>query len=145
MNDYAFIELENVISNTDHRSQYRRDYDTYAGLASDDEPNLKVLNLIEVVNQYMNVVVFSVSKESNRLVLEEWLRDTGVECEELLLRTDGDYTPDHELRIQMIADYFNGDIEKGVERTAFCMLNNERAIEGLRELGYFVLQSNWDS
>lgn len=106
--------------------------------------NHYIINLLRQLEEYNKIVVFSCDREQNRLAYEERLIDLEIGVDELLMRSDDDFTKAVDLRMSFVVDYFNGHDEKAIENTAAIICNHEPSIEMFREEGFFVVSTGWD-
>ncbi len=143
MPNKIFVEIEGVIADASHRTHYRRDRDQYDALADEDSPIDDVIEFLEILNQTFVICLFSTRSELSRMALEQWLMDCNVQCDELLLRPENDYTPAVQLKRQMILDYFDGRDDLMEEDTFAIISNHEQTVEMFREEQFRVLTTDW--
>lgn len=136
MTKKILVELDGVISRNEHRKQYRRNLEDYNSMASEDKPDENMIEILQGLSSIGDIVVFSLKSERYRQETIDWLNDNDVPCDELLLRADGDYSSEHDLRIEFAEETFKGNVDKHI----CIMLDNERAVEELREQGFKVGQ-----
>jgi len=134
MTQTVFVDLEVLFSSAFSKQDCEVEQQT---------ANNKIVDLLSVIAEYYEVVVFSTLTETHRMEVEEWLTDNDIGADELLLRSPGDYTKDDQLRFDMVLSHFNEDEVKCLEKTAFIMTNYERSIETFRENGFIVCQWEW--
>jgi hypothetical protein len=105
--------------------------------------NKNLIQIIRHLEDSHQIVIFSCDFERNRLEYEEKLIDLEIGADELLMRSESDYSKQIDLRMSFVLDAFNGDEEKAVENTAAIVCSHEPSIEFFRENGFFVLQPDW--
>lgn len=111
--------------------------------STDFEPQKDIIEIINHLSDAYEVYCFSTLPESSRLEISDFLIDNGVQVEDVLLRAEGDWTKFHALRVNYVLDFFSGNVDTAVEKTACIWINNERAAEELRELGFRIISSDW--
>jgi len=75
--------------------------------ASDDLPNIPVIITIQSLAMHPSVdsiLAISGREENARTITEQWLSRFGIPCEELFMRTNGDYRPDEIIKEEIYAN-----------------------------------------
>lgn len=142
MTKTIFIDLD-VLADSRHRESHRQDRDIYDSMAEYDALNKNVAEILEIMGEFYEIVVFSIMNESYRLGIEEWLLENSFTCDELLLREQGDYSKGYELRKSFVLDHFKNE-QAALDKTQAVFTNDERSIELLRELGFLVISTDWN-
>ena len=120
MKCYIF-DLDGTLALCGHRQHLvqgkSKDWDEFFRRCVDDEPNLPVISLykrlragVKDANRFgdqRHFFIFSGRSDAVRPATEQWLADAGIEYDLLLMRKDGDFTPDEELKRSWMQPYRN--------------------------------------
>jgi hypothetical protein len=136
MTKKILVELDGVISRNEHRRGIRRNMEDYHAAANEDDIDENMVEILDGLSNIGDSVIFSLRPEIHRQETMDWLNDHNVPCDELLLRPDGDWSSEHDLRMEFAEETFKGNLDKHI----CIMLDNERAVEELREQGFKVGQ-----
>lgn len=125
-----------VIFEAGNLRQRTQDWDEFYENLSREQPNEPLIEFLNVLSDYYSIIVYSQCPERYRLVIEEWLMDNDVNCDQVLLRADNSYTSDMgQSKIEILEEHFNG---KAIDKIAFLIDN--RNIDVLIDNGFEVLQ-----
>lgn len=143
MADYIIFDIDGTISDASHRIQHAqaKDWDTFQSLAHEDPVIVKVADLMRVLSMSANIILLTGRNEKYRHITKQWLKDASLDYayEELLMRPDGDYTPDVEMKIGQLEKRFGG--KAGVLANVwFAIDDRETVVEGFRNYGILTLQ-----
>lgn len=104
----VIFDLDGTIALIDHRRHYvqgkgskatKEDWRNFYAACVDDEPNTPVVVILRVL--FMaghDVIIFSGRSDEVRPQTEEWLNKHRIPFHSLMMRKEGDYTPDEELK-----------------------------------------------
>jgi len=122
MRCYIF-DLDGTLALCGHRQHLvqgkSKDWDEFFRRCVDDEPNLPVVSLYHMLRagavwgrdasrrlvERRDFFIFSGRSDAVRPATEQWLADAGIEYDLLLMRRDGDFTPDEELKRMWMQPY----------------------------------------
>lgn len=132
----VIADLDGTISLDHHRrhliEQGEKDWQGYFRACIDDEPNEPVLHLLNaVVDASYMVAIFSGRSDE---VLDEtvlWLDMHFPYYDALLMRPQGDFTPDHDLK----RGWYEALPEKSRSNLRFVVDDRQRVVEMWRSLG----------
>jgi len=102
---------------------------------------VKLADFMRSINWMTNVILFTGRSEKYRYVTLDWLKDAELDAsfEELLMRPDNDFRPDHEVKIELLEKRFGG--KEGVMRSVWFVVDDrDQVVEALRNYGLTVLQ-----
>ena len=135
----VITDLDGTISDAEHRvhlvRNHPKDYDTFFAEARNDGPIDAVITVLQALRQAgHDIHIITGRSEVVRTDTEEWLRQHEVPFDRLLMRTDGDYTPDDRLKEKWFrAEYEPSDVLLVLEDRA-------RVVKMWRRLGLTCLQ-----
>jgi FMN phosphatase YigB (HAD superfamily) len=137
------FDIDGTISDATHRLQfaYMKEWDTFNELASQDPVIVKLADFMRSINWMTNVILFTGRSEKYRYITLDWLKDAELDAsfEELLMRPDNDFRPDHEVKIELLEKRFGG--KEGVMRSVWFVVDDrDQVVEALRNYGLTVLQ-----
>jgi hypothetical protein len=102
------VDIDGTLANTDHRKHHLekrpKDWDSWHAAADGDAPYMDVM---EVVHHCANglsaeIILCSGRSESQRFQTCIWLRRHKFPARYLYMRKDGDYRPDHIIKIELL-------------------------------------------
>lgn len=101
--DIVVFDLDGTIANIDHRRHLvdgkDKDWDKFYRQCVNDKPNNRVIELLSILYyRDKNVQIWSGRSDVVRQPTEIWLNKYVVPYNGLLMRKDGDYTPDEVLK-----------------------------------------------
>lgn len=140
----VIVDIDGTIAKVGDRLKYlqqeKKDWDAFYEHCDEDEPIDDMCQL--VVDMFVagyDIVFCTGRRESVRQKTEEWLfwNVMSIEHGELLMRKDGDYRPDTEVKPELLA---NAGI--GPEDVYFVLEDRDSMVAKLRSLGFRVLQVN---
>ncbi len=138
--DIAVFDLDGTLALIDHRrhliSNGNRQWDEFYRACVDDLPNWPVIRFVELMAKN-NLDVFIASGRSDLVLQEtlEWLSKHGIEWDKLVMRKQGDSTPDDELKLSWLND---GTIPK--ERVKIVFDDRDKVVKMWRGQGLTCLQ-----
>lgn len=141
------IDLDGTLCDSSHRDHHARngDWDQFHAGCSEDEPHEDVLWLIralsyEAVMGEVEVIGCTGRNEAWRGATEQWLIKHEVMLDDLIMRPDHDFRPDHKLKIEMLQDWHNAtepaSNRRAQDRVAFVLEDREKVVEAWRDAGY---------
>lgn len=120
---YIFVEIEGVLSfckNGDVcNSEAIKNY----------TPREDIIALVNKLSEQYEIVLFSLSKEDNRVLMEDFVSLCNINTDEVLLRDDNCYKQGHFALRKVLLDSFDGDGDKLFLKTASVITNNDRFTE----------------
>ena len=140
----VIVDIDGTIAKVGDRLKYlqqeKKDWDAFYEHCDEDEPIDDMCQL--VVDMFVagyDIVFCTGRRESVRQKTEEWLfwNVMSIEHGELLMRKDGDWRHDTEVKPELLA---NAGI--GPEDVYFVLEDRDSMVAKWRELGFRVLQVN---
>jgi hypothetical protein len=138
--DTVVIDLDGTLADVSHRlpliHRDHPDYRSFFARVGGDALNDWCRALIKALADDYRVVLVSGRPESTRDDTVAWLERHGVPYHELhLVRRQGDFTPDHELKRRWLRGY-------GKDRILFSVDDRQAVVDMWREEGIVCLQCN---
>lgn len=150
MKDTIVIDLDGTLSNCDHRRHLvqgkKRDYEAFHAKIGEDPVNEWCAMLMERMSvdpecegSGYKIIIVSARPWSATVETRRWLLKNHVVYDSLfLLRTDGDSTPDQDLKREWLHSY-------GKDRILFVVDDRSRVVKMWREEGLVCLQCDkWE-
>ena len=134
------VDIDGTVSKVGDRLKYlqqeKKDWDSFYEHCDEDEPIDDMCQLVADLFVLGNDIVFCTGRRSGvRQKTEEWLDENiGVEYT-LLMRKDGDWRHDTEVKPELLANYTPDDVYLILE-------DRDSMVAKWRELGYRCLQVN---
>lgn len=99
----AVFDLDGTLADISHRTHYilgpEKDWGAFFGLVSKDKPIEASCTILRTLAMSgFTIWIMSGRSDATRDQTVAWLRKHGVVFDELLMRSEGDRTPDHELK-----------------------------------------------
>jgi len=142
-NRHVIFDLDGTISDASHRLQfaYMKEWDKFNELAAQDPVIVKVADLMRLMSWMANVILCTGRSEKFRYITQAWLKDAELEAsyEDLLMRPDGDYRPDYEVKLELLEKRFGGK-ENVLANVWFVIDDRDQVVEAMRNYGLTVFQ-----
>lgn len=134
----VIFDLDGTLANIDHRRSLVEgnniDWDSFYKACVDDIPNevvIKMFNLLQ--NEGYVMVIFSGRGEIVRKESYQWLRKNGIKPDMFLMRPEGDFTSDDELKRNWLKIINKNDI--------FCVFDDrDKVVKMWRDEGVTCFQ-----
>ncbi len=115
---YIF-DLDGTLANIDHRRHFitngNTDWDKFYKACIEDSPNKYVVYLFKEIQAFGHtMVICSGRSDIVRTETEVWLRSNCLYYTKLLMRKEGDFTPDEELKRCWLHNNLNCNIGKDI-------------------------------
>lgn len=140
MKHYLIIDIDGTVSDCSHREEFAKsgDWEMFHSLCVLDKPYRDVIDIIRHM-AHLQLIGCTGRNESNRMITIEWLRSNGLAFDHLLMRPDGDFTKDIELKIRLLEEHFGGKAQV-LDSILAVFEDRDRVVAGLRDYGLTVLQ-----
>lgn len=143
------VDLDGTVCDTAHRDHLAqaKDWGAFHAAAKDDQPRADVATFLRIFMRYRPddfvLVACTGRNERYRQATLEWLikNDLAV-FDTILMRSDGDWRPDVEVKPAMLHDFMSSfDVSKGIfPKVAFILEDRDKVVEAWRNLGYACWQ-----
>lgn len=137
--DTVVIDLDGTLANVDHRLHFikreKPDWNGFFKACVDDEPNDWCVELIRSLSSAgNNVLIVSARSRMVEQETEQWIfKQVGPLARLVLLRDEGNTTPDDDLKIKWLHSY-------GKEKILFVVDDRQRVVDMWRKEGIVCLQ-----
>jgi len=134
--DMFLLDLDGTLCDVSHRKQLAKSkaWNEFHGLCHLDEPNPDVLRVVLLLQRTILPVIVTGRNARWRTKTEVWLFRHGVSWEALLMRPDGDFRPDAELKLSLLDQHYGGRTN-WINRVVFALEDRDRVVETFRNLG----------
>lgn len=140
---HVVFDIDGTISDATHRLQfaYMKEWDQFNELAVEDPVIVKVADFMRSISWMANVILLTGRNEKYRYVTNLWLKDAELDAsyEDLLMRPDGDFRPDYEVKLELLEKRFGGK-ENVLKNIWFAVEDRDQVVEAMRNYGLTVLQ-----
>jgi len=141
MKKYIVVDIDGTISEVGERLKYLNqdppDWDKFYNDCFDDEPILNIINLVEILSDFYEIIFCTGRRESVRTLTTEWLEDNlNIEFPvSLLMRRNNDKRHDIKTKPELLSAY-------GIELSdiEFVLEDRNSMVNRWRELGLVCLQ-----
>lgn len=138
------IDLDGTLCDSSHRDHWAQsgEWDEFHSRCSEDEPHEDVLWLVDLLSAFPQHEVIGCTgrNEAWRGATERWLLEKGAALDQVLMRPDHDYRPDHQLKIEMLKDWHNATEpatnRRAQDRVAFILEDRDKVVQAWRDAGF---------
>ena len=136
--DIIVVDLDGTLCDCAHRQDYARagQWEEFHGRLVHDRPHEDVAYFLKELSFYHKVIAVTGRNEAFRQLTWDWLKKHKLDenIDEILMRPDGDWSPDHELKTQMLEKAL-GNKSTVLERVAIVLEDRDKVIEAYRNYG----------
>ena len=144
--NWIVVDLDGTLCDHSHRIHHavNRDYETYHGELGKDELHLHIRMIVKGflnLDPENNALLLTGRNEAWRTQTLHWLdlKNVAHFFDHLLMRSDKNWEPDHELKLRMLLDYFGGHFG-AQESVAFILEDRDKVVRAFRDMGFKCLQ-----
>lgn len=98
---YIF-DLDGTLALIEHRKHFiegkSKDWAAFYRACVDDQPNAPVIKTLEELSPNVDIWIFSGRSDEVEIETARWLDAHGVSYDSMMMRREGDYTPDDKLK-----------------------------------------------
>ena len=136
--DIIVVDLDGTLCDCAHRQDYARagQWDQFHSHLTMDKPNEDVAEFIKQLSLHYTVVAVTGRNEAFRQLTWSWLKEHKLDefIDEILMRPDGDWRPDHELKLPLLEKAL-GNKENVLKKVAVVLEDRDKVIEAYRNYG----------
>jgi uncharacterized HAD superfamily protein len=134
------IDLDGTLCNCEHRQIHAQnaEWDKFHEGLVDDLPNqdtVAFLDIIKGASKFVQVIACTGRNEAFRKLTLDWFFRYDIHVDVLLMRPDGDFTSDHELKPAMLQEHFGGSKEEVLRKVQFVLDDRDKVVDAWREYG----------
>jgi hypothetical protein len=145
MQDIILFDLDGTLALIEHRQHYvrgkKKRWRDFFAACIDDTPNAPLITLLHVLYRQFQIYIVSGRSDEVRAQTEDWLLRHQVPYHRLIMRKEGDYTPDNVLKRSWVED---GTLPKN---RILCVFDDrDKVVKMWREMGlpcYQVAEGNF--
>lgn len=132
--DIVIFDLDGTLADIEHRQHFvqgkkKRWREFFAGCV-DDKPHLAVIKMLQALHPTYRIYIVSGRSDEVRAPTEAWLAANHIPYDQLIMRSENDYTPDNVLKIRWVNE---GRIEK---KRILCVFDDrDKVVKMWRENG----------
>lgn len=133
------LDLDGTLCDIRHREQFAqtKQWDEFHKRCEADLPYPDVAGLLRLLSlSGTRTIGLTGRNEAHRPRTLEWLATNRLELDELVMRPDGDWRPDHDLKPQLLIDLFSGKVENALQEVSFILEDRDKVVEAWRNLGF---------
>lgn len=138
MKSVIVIDLDGTLSNCDQRVNLAQmgEWEQFHEAGKDDPPHGDVVELLTIIEDRYHVILLSGRDSKYHGATVAWLNKWSLLSfiDEIILRPEGNYQSDHELKIQMLEDRLGGK-ERTIAKVAFVLDDRDKVVEAWRNYG----------
>ena len=140
---WIVIDLDGTLCDCSHRvhlAQAKQWDDFHAGIM-DDKPYPEVVEFVKIISPHYNTILCTGRPETYRKDTWSWVYKYDLEdhLDHLIMRPEKDYSPDHELKLKLVYDFF-GSREDALSNILLVLDDREKVVEAWRNAGFTCWQ-----
>lgn len=139
MKGWIVVDLDGTVCDCSHRIHLAqaKQWDEFHSLIPLDKPKEDVVAMCEILWEHYDLLLCSGRNEANRAATLQWLTDKKLVqyFTHMVLRPDGNHSPDHELKIKLVEEFF-GDHETALNEVFLVLDDRDKVVEAWRNAGY---------
>lgn len=137
--NWIVVDLDGTLCDCSHRVHWAqaKQWDEFHSGIMEDRLHEDVARLIELFSEDCDVMICTGRNERYRDITEKWMSITGIahHISAFLMRPDEDFTPDHELKVRLVADYF-GSINFALGAVLMVLDDRDKVVQAWRDAGF---------
>ena len=111
-------------------------WDDYHRASIDDEPWPDVLAQLGMLSVDVVTVACTGRNVAFDPITRQWMEKHDAQIDHLIMRPNGNYLPDHELKPQLLSEFFQLTHEELQEHVLFILEDRDKVVDAWRSLGY---------
>lgn len=137
------FDLDGTLSDCSHRIQYAqtKQWDEFHSRCNEDPVIVKVAYLLVSLSKFAEIIILTGRPEKYRAVTQKWLKESNLAlfCDQLIMRPDGDWSQDGEMKIKALENKF-GSKDDVLKEVWMAIDDRDSVVESLRNYGLTVFQ-----
>lgn len=140
MKRYLIVDLDGTLCDCSHRVHWAqaKEWEQFDAGIPEDKVNSTIRWICQMAQENgVGVIICTGRGEKNRNATLSWLKanDCSSFSDVILMRPEGDRTPDHQLKLQLVYDHFGS--ESAAKEQVLCALDDrDRVVEAWRNAGF---------
>jgi len=140
---FVIVDIDHTLSDAFWRDSMIGNvpWDEYHEQSKNDKPCKEIIELVNAL-EYVghSIIIVTGRNENHRAITVQWLIDNNVKVDQLLMRPEGDFTKNGEMKIRLIKDFFESESIKDTGEPILLIDDNEDTIMEFNKLGITTLQ-----
>ena len=132
----VIVDLDGTLYNSRKRTHLAQAglWDKFHSASSLDLPNHDVADLVKFLSEECVILAITGRNEKYRPTTITWLQRWGVPVDDLLMRPDGDFRGDVEVKIQLLTSWLSeeGRLKRDIW---FALDDRDKVVDGWRNFG----------
>jgi len=142
---WIVVDLDGTLCEIGHRLSFAQagQWDLFHQQCIHDDPNEQVALILQLLTANLKpIVALTGRNEQWRKTTIHWLRQHGLSLvfDELLMRPDGNFEPDHELKIAMLEEFFDSSEGGAISNVFLVLEDRDKVVQAMRDYGLTVWQ-----
>ena len=132
------FDLDGTLFNCEHRQEHARkgNWDEFHSRCIFDDIFDDAVTFARLLSKdFYHIVGLTGRNEEYRSLTDAVLHKNKIPVTRLLMRPDGDWRPDHELKPTVLAEYF-GNIEEALKHVLVILEDRDKVVKVWRNLGF---------
>jgi len=135
------IDLDGTLCDCEHRQIHAQnaEWDKFHEGLVHDLPNSDVVAFLDIIRnchgKMVQVVACTGRNEAFRKLTLDWFFQYDIHIDVLLMRPDGDFTPDHELKPIMLQNFLGGEKSEVLDKVKMVLDDRDKVVDAWREYG----------
>lgn len=136
---WIVVDMDGTLANCTHRVPLLPDWDAFHSASVDDQPYAPMVDLVNMMSDYFNVLILTGRTITHVDVTRDWLANNKVNHQALSMRPETDFRPDVECKWQQAVKFF-GSEQDVIRSVAFVFDDREKVVAMWRDKGLICLQ-----
>ena len=141
MKSWIVMDLDGTLCDCSHRVHWAqaKEWDQFHAGIPEDKPNPDAVFFLEAIERLdrHNVIICTGRDERQSNATWSWLYayNLGRFFEAALFRPEGDRSPDHELKLRLVSEFF-GSQEAALNNVSLVLDDRDKVVEAWRDAGF---------
>ena len=136
---WIVVDLDGTLCDCSHRVHWAqaKQWDEFHAGIPEDKPHDDVVTLVSLASRNYEVLICTGRNEAHRKATTEWLKRHGLAevVTDILMRPDNDRSPDHELKLRLVYDFFGGR-DNALNSVLLVLDDRDKVVEAWRDAGF---------
>jgi hypothetical protein len=132
----VIVDLDHTLCDATHRQHLGQagDWEGFHSQCKHDEPHADVRWLLDLLPDDVFVLAVTGRSDPHWKATIDWLNKHSIRVDDILMRPQFNYVPDHELKLSMTEEYF-GSKEAVLQNVIFVLDDRDKVVEAWRNYG----------
>jgi FMN phosphatase YigB (HAD superfamily) len=127
------VDLDGTLYDSVSRSHFAKAgmWDEFHSHSSLDKPNFDVLDLVKELGRYHTMLGITGRNERYRKITDHWLNRWQVPLDDLLMRPDGNFNSDPEVKLSLLHKWL-GKNQRNMREIWFALEDRDKMVDAWR-------------